>query len=296
MNQAIFVGLSTIDIVYRVDAFPAANTKVAASSQSVFAGGPATNAAIACAHLGCHAALVSAVGRHPLAGLIRQELDRHAVRLIDLNPDFDDVPVLSSVSVDRSGNRNVVSANALRFPAPSLPVDRDLCRQAGILLVDGHSMPACRQWAAAAQALGIPVVLDAGSWKNGTEELLKCVDVAICSADFRPPGCGNADDVLRCLGNYGIRKIAISGGSAPISVLEDRRLVSLPVPQVHVVDTMGAGDVLHGAYCWFALQGLGFVDAVAKAAAIASESCRHAGTRAWMRDQPAGSQARGAAG
>src|SRR5208282_3074239 len=99
MTQGIFVGLSTIDIVYHVDEFPAPNAKVAAHSQSIFVGGPATNAAIAFAHFGGQATLVSAVGRHPLVQAIRQELERYSVQLIDLNPDFDDVPVISSAAV-----------------------------------------------------------------------------------------------------------------------------------------------------------------------------------------------------
>ncbi|MGH9562513.1 MAG: PfkB family carbohydrate kinase, partial [Terracidiphilus sp.] len=138
MPDAIFVGLSTIDIVYRVDRFPTPNTKIAAQSQNIYAGGPAANAAIACAHLGAESALVTTVGRHPLAALIREELARYSVQLIDLNPVFEDVPPLSSISVDQAGNRSVVSANAVGLPTPPVSIDHQFCRQAKILMVDGH--------------------------------------------------------------------------------------------------------------------------------------------------------------
>lgn len=283
MSDALFVGLSTIDIVYRVDRFPDANTKVAAQRQSVYAGGPAANAAIACAHLGGSATLVSAVGRHALAGVVREELTRFSVQLIDLNPDFDDVPAISSISVDRAGNRSVVSANAMRIPIPPVTVDYDLCRRARIVMVDGHHMQACRVWATAARAAGLPVVLDGGSWKSGTEELLKNIDTAICSADFMPPGCRSANDVVRYLKEVGVANIAITNGAAPIRVLAGESAASIPVPKVEAVDTTGGGDILHGAYCYYASQGLGFMDGLSKAARIASESCRYAGTREWMR-------------
>ena len=70
MARGIFVGLSTVDIVYRVDEFPLANRKIAAQSQDVFAGGPATNAALAFSHLGGDATLVASsdgiqFGHHP---------------------------------------------------------------------------------------------------------------------------------------------------------------------------------------------------------------------------------------
>ena len=74
-EQGIFVGLATIDIVYGVDEFPEANTKIEARSQEVFVGGPATNAAIAFAHFGGQATLVTAVGRNVLAAVIREELE-----------------------------------------------------------------------------------------------------------------------------------------------------------------------------------------------------------------------------
>jgi len=283
VTRELFVGLSTIDIVYSVDEFPAVNTKVAARSQSVFAGGPATNAAIACAHLGGNAELVTVVGRNALASIIREDLKEHSVQLIDLNPEFADVPVISSVSVDKAGNRNVVSANAVRIPVPPAQVDRELCRQARIVMVDGHYMQACQAWAAAARACGTPVVLDGGSWKDGTEELLNNIHTAICSADFLPPGCATANDVFRFLKKYDVTNIAITNGSAPIQILSGQTSATVPVPQVGVADSMGAGDILHGSYCYYASHGQSFIGALTQAAKVASESCRYPGTRKWMK-------------
>ncbi len=289
MSQAIFVGLSTIDIVYSVDKFPRANTKVAARSQEVFVGGPATNAAITFAALGGKAALATAAGRHPLSHMIREELRKCSVQLIDLNPDFDDVPPISSVSVDGKGQRNVVSANASRVPAPATAVDSNLLRQARCVLVDGHSMEACQAWAKAARAQKIPVVFDGGSWKDGCGELLECVDTAICSADLHPPGCSSRDQVIEFLRHAGVASVAITDGAEPIHFVSGETSGTLRVPHVEVVDTMGAGDVLHGAYCNFAAAGRGFVESLAEAAIMASESCRYRGTREWMRTRPAAS-------
>ncbi len=283
MCRCLFVGLSTVDIVYEVDKFPVANTKVAARSQSVFAGGPATNATIACSHLGSKATLVTVVGRNALSSVIREELEKYSVHLADLNPDFEDAPVISAVTVDKAGNRNVVSANAVRIHVPAVHVDRELCRQARVVLVDGHYMEACQAWSAAAKACETPVVFDGGSWKEGTEELLQNMHTAICSADFMPPGCASASEVFQFLKSCGVANIAITNGSAPIQFLCGQSSGSIPVPQVSVVDTMGAGDILHGAYCHFASVGRGFVDALTEATKIASESCRYAGTREWMK-------------
>ncbi len=286
MTSGIFVGLSTIDVVYGVDEFPAANTKISARSQEVFVGGPATNGAITFAQMGGEPALVTAVGRSALAGVVREELRRYKVQLVDLSPEFDGLPALSSVTVDLHGNRNVVSANGIRVTTPSAKVDASLLESARIAMVDGHFMEACQAWASAAKPRGKPVVLDGGSWKDGAEELLKSIHTAICSADFLPPGCASREDVIEYLKSRGVANIAITDGARAIHFISGHSSGTIGVPQVEVVDTMGAGDIFHGAYCFFASNGRGFIESLAEATKIASESCRYAGTREWMKHVP----------
>ncbi len=283
MAQGIFVGLSTIDVVYRVERFPTPNSKIAAQSQDVLVGGPATNAAIAFAHLGGKPTLVTALGRHALGEVVRRDLNANSVQLVDLNPEFDDVPAVSSVVVNGAGERNVVSANATRIPIPAVEVNTKALEHARIVLVDGHFMPACQAWAAAAHARNIPVVLDGGSWKDGTADLLANVNMAICSADFLPPGCRDEEETVRYLKERGVKHIALTHGGEPVRFESGSSQGTLRVPAVEVVDTMGAGDIFHGTFCYYTCAGHGFVEALAEAAQIASESCRYHGTREWMK-------------
>lgn len=282
MKKGLFVGLSTVDLAYCLDEFPAANSKVVALSQDLFAGGPATNASIAFAHLGGEASLVTVVGRHVLCGAIAVELERYSIRLIDLNPEFGEAPVISSIAVNKAGERSVISANATRVSALPAKVDEALLVETSIVLVDGHYMQACRAWSEAAHARGILVVLDGGSWKDRSDELLRSIDIAICSADFMPPGCSTHDEVFAYLKQCGAPNIAITNGAAPIRFVSGKSSGTIPVPQVQTRDTLGAGDILHGAFCYYLSLGQGFVDALSNAARVASESCRFRGTREWM--------------
>lgn len=286
MAVGVFVGLSTIDAIYSVDEFPAANSKVVAKRQELLAGGPATNAAITFSHLGGDATLAAAVGRNPVSAIIREEVARYSVTLVDLAPEYEGLPAISSVWVDRRGRRSVVSVNASNLSGVSTDVELATLRDARILQVDGHSMDACLSWADAAHAAGIPVVMDGGSWKHGTEELLKCVDMAICSEDFIPPGCRSQEETIRCMQERNVMHIAITHGAGAIYFVSGSDRGTIPVPQVDVVDTNGAGDILHGAFCYFASSGCGFVEALREAAGIASEACRHEGTRRWMQADP----------
>ncbi len=283
MTNGIFVGLSTIDVVYGVEKFPSANSKVVAHSQDVFVGGPATNASIAFGFLGGKPTLVTAVGCHALTSVIVAEFQRYSVRLIDMSPDFDRVPVISSISANGIGERNVVSANATRFKSQPALVDESVLEEASVVLVDGHYMQACSAWSSAARARGIQVVLDGGSWKPGTDELLKSIDTAVCSADFMPPECLTENDVIKYLLDCGVKNIAITRGAEPIRFVSNGTSGVIPVPQVQIVDTLGAGDIFHGAFCYYASTGSPFVDALRAAATVASESCRFHGTREWMK-------------
>lgn len=81
--RGLFVGLCTLDVIQLVDHAPGANEKLTAREQVVAAGGPAANAAVAFAHLGGAATLLTAIGRHPLGVAVAADLDRLGVTVVD---------------------------------------------------------------------------------------------------------------------------------------------------------------------------------------------------------------------
>ena len=283
--KGVFVGLATVDVLYTVESVPRRNQKISVPGQQISAGGPATNAAVTFAFLGGHANLVTAVGSHPLAAAIREDLDGHAVRLHDLARRRQEMPPISSIMVVReSGERTVVSANAAVFSKAGADFNPHWLRRASIVLVDGHYMPLCVAAAREARQGGIPVVMDSGSWKKGMAALLPLVDVVICSDDYRPPGCRDTGDVLEFLRARGIRQIAITRGAKPVRFVDGGERGSIAVKKIRACDTLGAGDIFHGAFCYYACQpGISFRNALTSAARVASFSCRFAGTRAWMK-------------
>jgi sugar/nucleoside kinase (ribokinase family) len=55
------------------------------------------------------------------------------------------------------------------------------------------------------------------------------------------------------------------------------------VAKIAAIDTLGAGDVLHGAFCHFFARKPVFEEALRWAAEIATLSCQSLGTQAWVR-------------
>ncbi len=280
--HGLFVGLATLDLIVEVGKLPGPNEKVRGSRRILCAGGPATNAALTFAHLGGRATLAAAVGRGPAADLVRTELAAAHVALIDLSPDALDALAIASILVQtRTGERSVVSAPGRTEVAISTPAS-SAATMADIMLADGHALVCARVCAAAAHQAGVPVVLDAGSWKPGLEDLLGLTDIALCSADFALPASARGD-VLAELVTKGVAHAAVSHGGRPI---EWRSGVTgagtIQPPAVHAVDTLGAGDIWHGAFCWHWLHGRDFPGALAAAALVAAYSCEFFGPREWM--------------
>ncbi|MGJ5628583.1 sugar kinase [Nostoc sp. CALU 1950] len=282
-DRGLFVGLITLDLIYLADSPPQNNQKIVAIDYTVAAGGPATNAAVTFNYLGNNQATVlGIVGSHPMTQLIRGDLANYKVAIADLEPTTDLVPPISSIIVTQTtGERAVVSINAVKTQASTAFIPPDILQNVDIVLIDGHQMEVSYSIAQMAKAKNIPVVIDGGSWKPGFEQILPFVDYAICSANFYPPNCQTGEDVFSYLGGFDIPHIAITHGQKPIEYLSCTKTGIVDVPQIQAVDTLGAGDIFHGAFCHYILRE-SFIDALALAANIAADSCKFFGTRRWM--------------
>jgi sugar/nucleoside kinase (ribokinase family) len=269
----VTVGLCTVDLVQRVAKLPAPGEKVQSASVELAAGGPAANAAVAVAALGGTVRLSTVLGSHPLAQLASRDLAACGVEVTDVLPYRVAPPAVSAVSVRESdGERTVVSHNAAGVAAAA---DVEL-GGAGCLLLDGHHPELALRAARAARALGIPVLLDAGSWKPVLADLLSFVDICACSASFASPAELTNPVVIRTAGPDPVRWTAGDAGG------------EVEVAPVEVRDTVGAGDVWHGAAA-LAVARLGRVPSAAEVPGVIGFANRaaavrigHEGARAWV--------------
>ncbi|HLO84775.1 MAG TPA: sugar kinase [Nostocaceae cyanobacterium] len=281
-KRGLFVGLVTLDLIYLADSAPKNNQKLVASDYTVAAGGPATNAAVTFSYLGNQAQILGVVGSHTMTQLIYADLAKYQVKVIDLDSSKDTAPPVSSIIVTQStGERAVISINAVKTQATISAISADILENIDIVLIDGHQMAVSKVIAQKAKNQNIPVVIDGGSWKPGFEEILPFVDYAICSANFYPPNCRTQAEVFSYLHSFSIPHIAITQGEKPIQYQSKDAAGVVAVPKIQPVDTLGAGDIFHGAFCHYILQ-TNFTDALGLAANIAAEACKYFGTRRWM--------------
>lgn len=282
MARGLFFGLTTVDICNLVPTHPAANQKVKAERQEICAGGPAANAAVAFAAFGNDAHLCSGLGRHPTAQLAAADLNKHQVTIHDLADWGDQPPIISSILIDScNGDRCIVYTDPGKRRLVAGTSWKRLLNGCSVILFDGFYLEQAVIVAEHARGKHIATVLDGGSWKDGLERLLPLIDHAICSADFRPPGCGSLENTLDYLAGKGIAKSAVSRGPESIITCSDGRRQCLETDRVKAVDTLGAGDILHGAFCHF-IGSEPFEQSLRLASRTASLSCCHFGTRDWI--------------
>jgi sugar/nucleoside kinase (ribokinase family) len=281
-KRGLFVGITTLDLIYLAPHLPQANEKLSAVDSAISAGGPATNASVAFSYLGYSARLLSVLGRHPITHLITSDLDQFKIDHQDLQPQWQDSPPTSSIIVTQSsGDRAVISLNAVRCQAEPTQIPDNILSDIDLVLIDGHQMAVGQAIAEQAQAQNIPVVVDGGSWKPGLEKVLHYTKYAICSANFYPPNCKNQTDVFHYLQQMGVPYVAITQGEDPIQYQTPDSQGEIKVPKIVAKDTLGAGDIFHGAFCYYILQE-NFLAAIASAAKIAAKACQSFGTRNWM--------------
>lgn len=281
--RIVCAGLATVDVVYRVDRIPGPDEKAEALAAEIAAGGPATNAAVTAAALGAEVTLVTAVGAHPLAGLIRADLAGRGVTLLDAVPDATGPPTVSAITVERgTGRRTIVSRNAADAAVAAPGGLDEVLSAADVVLADGHHPALAR---AAARA-GRPLVVDAGSWRPVFAEVLPHAEVVACAATFRHPAADEAATARAILAT-GARQVAITHGPDPVRWWSGERSGEVPVPRVAAADTAGAGDVFHGALAVAVARDPAIADlpaALAYAVTVAGIRVAHAGPRSWLAD------------
>lgn len=276
MTKALFCGLCTLDVNQRVQRVPGPNEKIVARSTAIDVGGPATNAARTASALGIEAVLVTALGLGAGADAARSLLDEAKVEVRAVSLDGE-LPV-SSVFSDDGGHRSVASTNLAGRETGALTDEEtaELLEGTAVLEVDGHLLGVQVPLARAARQRGIPVVLDGGSYKNGLDALLPFVSHAILSADFDTP----EGDTIRNVVDHGATFVAQSHGESSV-VVHHPEPATIEIEVVDVVDSLGAGDVLHGAFAAYLAQDVDDTEALTRATQIATMSVRHSGAMGW---------------
>jgi sulfofructose kinase len=282
VTRVLCVGHAVQDFVFSLPRLPDRAAKYRSEQFVTTGGGPAATAAVTVARLGGAALLAARIGADPVADVIEAELTSLGVDCRHLRRFAGCQSSLSAVMLDARGERMIVN-----HLDPALPVDPAWLpdarvERAAVVLADSRWPAGAARALARARAQGIPAVLDADRPFPNHPGLLESATHVAFSADGLEDFSGTADaeaalaDVARRLGAW----CCVTLGDRGVLVAVSGGVQHSPAFAVTAVDTLGAGDVWHGAFALALAEGRDAIAAVRFASAAAALKVQRRGGRA----------------
>ena len=252
------LGQCCLDYLTTVDEYPPSNTKCEFSELVVQGGGPVATAMVALTRWGLSCAVAGVVGDDEFGPPIVKSL-------VDEGIDTRGIVVRSGGSSQFAfitaepgeGRRTVFWRRPTGAVLRPGEVALDAVRRAKLFYTDGLLIDASLEAACAARDAGVPVMVDAGSLRDGMLDLARVSDFFLASEKFARQFAGDDPPSTTC------RKIAVLGprvtgvtlGDRGYVALEGETIIERPAYEVEAVDTTGCGDVFHAGFAFGVVRG-----------------------------------------
>jgi sulfofructose kinase len=282
--DVVGVGLNATDTVLIVPRFPAYGGKAPFTREFYSVGGQVATAVVTCARLGLRAKYIGTVGDDERGRIQMDSLRASGIDLDHVQRRTNCPNQSAYIVVDEStGERTILwnRQDCLTISPEQITPDQIAC--ARLLHIDGHDTPAVEHAARIARGENIPVTVDVDTIYAGFDRVLPLVDYLIASAEFPTRWTGIEDplaaliEIQRKSGN--MRVAAMTLGAHGALAYTRGRFHYSPAFIVNCIDTTGAGDVFHGAFCYAVLQQMPIADALEFSNAMAALNCTAPGAR-----------------
>lgn len=281
--RILCIGIPVRDLTFRVESVPARGSKANASGLAEICGGNALNAAIAIARLGGRASLAGPMGDAAetsssfiLDHMAREGIEtKHIVRMPGV------MTPVSAITIDATGERTLTIYRDPGLWRVKLPDTGELLADCRAILVESRCAAFCIDLCHAARRRGIPVIVGVDRAMALNDALLTAASHILFASEQVQETTGTADDgeALRHLSGITQAFLAATRGPQGTIWLNERgELEEAPAFPIQAVDTLGAGDVFHGAFALGLAEGRDAREALRFASAAAALKCtRHGG-------------------
>jgi sulfofructose kinase len=280
--RILCIGMPVRDLTFRVQGLPARGSKENASHFEEICGGNALNGAIGIVRLGGRASICGPMGdvrettsRYIFEKMAEEGIEtRHLVRMPGL------VTPISNIMIDPSGERTIVTFRDPQLWKVRLPDADTLLQDCAAILTESRCAEFCTDLCAQARRREIPVIVDVDRAMSLREGLLTASSHLVFSSEPLQETAGVADD------GEALKKIAkltrsflagTRGAQGTVWLDQQQNLQQTPAFPVHTVDTLGAGDVFHGAFALAITEGQDLRSALRFASAAAALKCTRFG-------------------
>jgi sulfofructose kinase len=271
MAEVLVAGVAVADIVMQVGDLPRRAEKYRATDAALTVGGCAANAATAIARHGGTARLAARLGRDPMGDLIVSALEAEGVDLSLSDRRRGARTSFSSVYVDRSGERQIMN---FRGSGLAETLDLAAARRPDVVLTDNRWPQLTAAAIAAARGWGVPAIVDAEA-PFEADAIRGATHIAFSMqglAAYAPE-----DPIEQALHRARATFdawIAVTDGPHGVWFTEGDTIGHVPAVAVEAVDTLGAGDIWHGAFALRLAEGADERTSIRFANAAAALKCR----------------------
>ena len=286
--DVIGIGLAVLDHLMIVSEFPDREGVFPSSLYETQGGGMVATALVTAQKLGVTTEFWGRLGDDEVGHTVLKELKASNVNTSQVHvvPQGKTGVCFVMVKADSGERAFVVSPQKnLYVDLKNLSLDR--IRKAKVLLIDATWAEAAQQAAHFARSHSIPVVADVHDPGQQSLDLLGLSDYAIIPrklANVLSSSKGDYSQALHELKTRGAKVPIVTLGAEGCAYLYQDKVFRLPAFRVKTVDTTGAGDCFHGAFCFGLARGFALPEAVGLASAVAAISCTKLGGRAGIPD------------
>lgn len=281
--DVVGVGLNATDTMLVVPHFPAFGGKVPFHDEFYSVGGQVASAVVTCAKLGLRTKYIGTVGDDERGRIQLESLKESSVNIDHVHQRVNCPNQSAYIIIDQAtGERTVLWSrpDCLALTPEEITSDQIVC--ARLLHIDGHDTKAVEHASRIAKQNGIPVTVDVDTIYAGFDRVLPLIDYLIASSEF-PARWTGIEDPFTALqtirDKHGMKLAAMTLGAHGALALVDGRFHYSPAFVVNCVDTTGAGDVFHGAFCYAVLQEMPIDEALEFSNAMAALNCTAIGAR-----------------
>jgi sulfofructose kinase len=280
--RILCIGMPVRDLLFRIQELPGRGFKVNASHFEEIAGGNGLNAAIGIARLGGRASICGPMGdaretsaKYIFDKLVHEGIDsKHIVHMPGL------VTPISNIMIDPSGERTIVTFRDPQLWKVRLPDAGELLEDCAAVLTENRCAEFCTDLCVEARRRGIPVIVDVDRPMSLREDLLTAASHLVFSSESLQATADIADDAAALLKIAKLTPSFLAGTRGPQGTIwldQQQSLQQTPAFPVHTVDTLGAGDVFHGAFALAVTENQDIPTALRFASAAAALKCTRFG-------------------
>lgn len=281
--EVVGLGQACLDYLGRISIYPQEDGKVELIDFHTQCGGPASTALVTLSRMGIQTSFLGSISNDPFGIEIRNGLKEENVNTTFLKVTSGYTSQFAFIAINKQDGRRTIFWNRGSVPhLKAIDVDLSPFENARILHTDGLMVEASIEAAKQAKDMGMTVVMDAGTLREGYKELASLVDILIASERFGVPlvGVGTPPDrTLKTLRQWGPKEVIITLGEKGSVGWSGGKIISQEAFPVDAIDTTGAGDVYHGAYIYGLLQGWDMAGCMRFASATSAMKCTEIGAR-----------------